>query len=69
MKNIKEGQRLCTHSYTSAQYIIDKEDNPYNGYEIDNSHWEYTEVGTYEDISISQYKCTQCGKIFNYCGR
>lgn len=58
----------CTHTYNNDRYVIDIDYNQYTGEEIDNSHWVYEEVGSYEDISNSQYRCTQCGKVFNYCG-
>ena len=56
----------CPHSHSSSKYVIDNDINPYTGDEIDNSHWEYETEYTYVDISIHQYKCTQCGKVFNY---
>lgn len=62
----KKKQKKCSHVYSSSKYVIDKDYNHYTGDEIDNSHWEYEEVGTYVDININQYKCTQCDKVFNY---
>lgn len=62
----EEKQKNCSHAYSSSKYVIDKDYNHYTGDEIDNSHWEYEEVGTYVDINIHQYKCTQCDKVFNY---
>ena len=62
----EEKQKNCSHVYSSSKYVIDKDYNHYTGDEIDNSRWEYEEVGTYVDINIHQYKCTQCDKVFNY---
>ncbi len=56
-------QSECTHTkHTPEQWIKIKEERrmvPWDNCQDEN---------TFKDISDSQYKCTQCGLIFNYSG-
>ena len=46
---------------------FDQSEDDCDGYSGDSHEWipEY-ECNTVIDINLHQYKCTQCGKIFNY---
>lgn len=53
----------CTHTRRTDRYIesyIDDWGDRVGGY------WKYGEEGTYEDIDIHRYRCTQCHEVFYY---
>jgi len=65
MKN----QETCTHTrhifgrWEKSLYYSDSEGRFVYGEE----EWvDAYELDTVVDINLNQYKCTQCGKIFNY---
>ena len=66
------GNIKCDHAHTIPGYWVDrpgfdKEEYDAGGYEYEESEWVpgYSK-GTYIDISLHQYKCTQCGQVFDY---
>lgn len=59
-------QADCNHSTTTQGYW-EEEENWYTG-EMERKYVYGHEVGTWRDISISQYECTKCGLVFNYSG-
>lgn len=61
-------QADCKHSRRGRDTWVD-EVGEFGEWGYEPSHWEYGyDEDTFEDISISQYKCTQCGLTFNYSG-
>lgn len=65
-------EKKCTHTRTIPGHW---EDNPYydaeedevGGFAGDMCDWvEGHDVGTYVDVDVHHYKCTQCGEVFRY---
>ena len=54
----------CTHTETVEGHWVENTDSFYDD---DDMLWEEEyERSTTVDIDLHRYKCTQCGKIFNY---
>ena len=60
-----KSQDECTHTetYTEPDKFIEDDFGFEEGFWI----WGGTyERGTYMDVDLHHYKCTQCGKLFSY---
>lgn len=62
----------CTHAKKVGGGWVP---NPYHdpdewavgGYDLGPDRWEEPyEIGTFSDVDLHRYKCTQCGEIFYY---
>ena len=62
----------CTHTKPIEGHWVDRpnfdqEEYDCGGFEYEKSEWvDGYDDNTYEDVDVHHYKCTQCGKIFNY---
>jgi hypothetical protein len=52
----------CTHE--TSRYVIRYERDPETGEEYDVSEWETK--GTWKDIDLHRFRCTQCGLVRYY---
>tara|TARA_B100000929_G_C15330981_1_gene360645 strand:+ start:436 stop:648 length:213 start_codon:yes stop_codon:yes gene_type:complete len=62
----------CTHTRTvPGRWVENPDHNPeewaLEGWDLGPELWEEGgEEGTYEDVDVHRYRCTQCGEIFYY---
>ena len=63
-----EKQFQCSHTSGSSDRWVDGHYDDWGDWK--EGEWEYDVVDnrTFEDISNSQYQCTQCKLTFNYTG-
>lgn len=62
----------CTHTRTVPPRWVKNPDHcpeewEMGGWDLGPGEWEEGyEEGTYEDVDVHRYRCTQCGEIFYY---
>ena len=55
----------CTHKERSPDVWVEDIGNEWG--QIEDAHWKYgKDKGTYQDIDLHRFRCTQCGEVFSY---